>query len=298
MVKGMKEKWAYEADMQAALPGLSVVATPIGNLRDITLRALDVLASADGVLCEDKRITRRLLSRYGLRVARLDSYHEKNAEKRHSAIMEELRKGAKLALVSDAGTPLISDPGHKLVCSCIEENIPLWPLPGPSAPVAALSVSGMACDPFTFLGFPPPRSGPRRRFFEDWAACKATLVFFEAPHRIAASLHDMNEYFSTRKIAVMREMTKYYQHYVYTGFPRILDQVARGDIPSKGEFVVVVAPPTQRSQEEDAEEALLWLRENLPHMTVRKAVDEAAHHFSLPKRLIYQHALALKNKGG
>src|SRR5579862_9269283 len=171
-------------------PGLYLVATPIGNLRDITLRALDVLAAADLVLAEDTRVTGRLLAAYGIS-ARLDRYDEHGARRIRPRILATLAGGGRVALVSDAGTPLISDPGYRLVSEAVAQGSPVFPIPGPSAVTAALAIAGLPTDRFLFAGFPPSRSAARRKFFEELAPVGATLIFFESGGRLAASLADM-----------------------------------------------------------------------------------------------------------
>lgn len=191
-------------------PGLYVVATPIGNLRDITLRALDVLHAADLVLAEDTRVAGKLLSAYGLS-ARLERYDEHGAERTRPKAMAALAEGKRVALVSDAGTPLVSDPGYRLVKAAAEVGFPVFPIPGASALLAGLSVAGLPTDRFLFAGFPPPKSAARRTFLEELAGLRATLVFFEGGSRLAASLADMAAVLGDREAVVCRELTKLYE---------------------------------------------------------------------------------------
>jgi 16S rRNA (cytidine1402-2'-O)-methyltransferase len=184
-------------------PGLYLVATPIGNLRDVTLRALDVLSAADLVLAEDTRVTAKLLSAYGLS-KKLERHDEHAAERATPRLVEALKAGATVALVSDAGTPLVSDPGFHLAREAIAAGVRVYPIPGASAPLAALTVAGLPSDRFMFVGFPPPKSAARRTFFQDLAAVRATLIFFEGGSRLAASLADMATVFGDRPACVCR----------------------------------------------------------------------------------------------
>src|SRR6185437_4680978 len=194
----------------ALAPGLHVVATPIGNLGDITLRALWVLRGADRILCEDTRVTARLLSRYGI-VATLEPYHDHNADRVRPAILGRLRRGEKLALVSDAGTPLVSDPGYRLVRDVLAEGLTVTTAPGPSAAIAALTLSGLPPDCFLFAGFLPPRQAARRAALAEWRGLAATLIFYEGPSRVAAALADMADILGDREAAVARELTKLHE---------------------------------------------------------------------------------------
>src|SRR5215467_14418537 len=222
-------------------PGLYLVATPIGNLADITLRALAVLRGVDRIFCEDTRVTSRLLARYGISTPRA-LYHDHNAEEVRPAILTALRRGARVALVSDAGTPLISDPGYKLVRAAIAENLPVTAVPGPSAALTALILSGLPPDVFLFAGFLPPRQAARRRALERWSALDASLVFFEGTPRLAGCLADMAELLGDRSAAVARELTKLHEE-IRRG--RLADLAAyyREAGPPRGEAAIVVGPP-------------------------------------------------------
>src|SRR5665213_3855919 len=191
-------------------PGLYLVATPIGNLRDITLRALDVLWGADLVLAEDTRVSGKLLAAHGLK-ARLQRYDEHAAAQARPKILAALAGGARIALISDAGTPLVSDPGYRLVREATAQGSAVFPIPGPSATLAALAVAGLPTDRFLFAGFPPPRSAARRALFAELAPIRATLIFFEGGSRLAASLVDMAAVFGPREAAVARELTKLHE---------------------------------------------------------------------------------------
>jgi 16S rRNA (cytidine1402-2'-O)-methyltransferase len=224
------------------MPGkLIVVATPIGNLDDLSPRARRALVEADLVACEDTRHTGRMLSRLGIE-ARLLSLHEHNERQRVPRILEQLEDGMQVALVSDAGTPLLSDPGFLLVRGAAAQGIPVEHVPGASAILTALVVSGLPPYPFTFLGFPPPRKGKRQRFFDRFSGLAHTLIFFESPHRIVASLEDARQMLGDRLAAVGRELTKLHEETVRGRLSEIhSDLSARSSI--KGEFTVVIGPP-------------------------------------------------------
>jgi 16S rRNA (cytidine1402-2'-O)-methyltransferase len=270
-------------------PGLYIVATPIGNLRDITLRALDVLAQADLVLAEDTRVTGKLMAAYGL-PKRLERYDEHAAEQVRPRVLRALAGGARVALVSDAGTPLISDPGYRLVREAVAQGSAVIPIPGASASLAALSVAGLPTDRFLFAGFPPPKSAARRAWLAELAPIRASLVFFEGASRLAASLADMAAVFGPREAMVGRELTKLYE----TCLRGPLDQLAadpRLQAP-KGEMVVVVAPGAQApATEQDADAAL---REALVRLGPAEAASEVAGALGLNRRELYRRALALK----
>jgi 16S rRNA (cytidine1402-2'-O)-methyltransferase len=274
---------------QDLAPGLYIVATPIGNLRDITLRALDVLAQADLVLAEDTRITGKLLSAYGLKKP-LERYDEHAAERARPKILAVLAQGGRVALVSDAGTPLVSDPGYRLVNEVLEAGANVWPIPGASALLAALTISGLPTDRFLFIGFPPTKSLARKSFFSDLAATRATLIFYEGGPRLAASLADMAKAFGPRPASVSRELTKLFE----TTIRGPLDALAadpRLDNP-KGEIVVLVGPAQQvAATEADADAAL---SEALTRMGPSEAAAEVAKALGLDRRSLYRRALELK----
>lgn len=270
-------------------PGLYVVATPIGNLRDITLRALDVLAGCDLLLAEDTRVTGKLLSVYGLSKTML-RYDEHAAERARPRIMAALAEGQSVALVSDAGTPLVSDPGYRLVREVVEAGHRVFPIPGPSAALAALTLGGLPTDRFLFVGFPPTKSAARRTFLAELAAIPATLIFYETGPRLRASLEDMLAVFGPREAVVARELTKLYE----TAVRGPLDTLAtdpRLNAP-KGEIVVLVAPGVaQAASENDAETALA---EALTRLPPGEAASEVARALGLNRRDLYRRALALK----
>lgn len=270
-------------------PGLYVVATPIGNLRDITLRALDVLKGADLILAEDTRVTGKLLAAYGIS-GRLERHDEHAAERARPKALAALAAGGRVALVSDAGTPLVSDPGYRLVREAVEAGVRVYPVPGASALLAGLSVAGLATDRVLFAGFPPPKSAARRSFFEEVAGLRATLVFFEGGSRLAASLADMAAVFGPRQAVVGRELTKLYETVVRGSLP---DLAADPALQSpKGEIVVLVAPGREAAATaEDADQAL---REALTRLKPADAAAEVAKALGLPRRDLYRRAMGLK----
>ena len=272
--------------------GLYVVATPIGNLRDITLRALDILGGVSRVYAEDTRVARKLMDAYGLK-PRLGAYHEHNAEAARADILDALGRGESVALISDAGTPLVSDPGFKLARAVIEAGHRVFPIPGASASLAALVVSGLPSDRFLFAGFLPNKQGARKATLAELADVDATLILYESGPRLAESLADMAEVLGARPAAVARELTKMFEetrrdtldglaaHYAEAGGPR-------------GEIVVVVGPPLAKG--EVSEEALdAFLLKALPR-GVKDAAAEAARALGVPRKRAYQRALELKDR--
>ena len=273
-------------------PGLYLVATPIGNLGDVTLRALTVLRAVDRIFCEDTRVTARLLARYDI-TAPLDLYHDHNAERARPAILAALRHGGSVALVSDAGTPLISDPGYKLVRAAIAENLPVTALPGPSAALTALILSGLPPDVFLVAGFLPPRRAARRRALERWSALAATLVFFEGAPRLAECLGDMAEVLGNRAAAVARELTKLHEQ-IRRG--RLADLAAhyREAGPPRGEVVIVVGPPEPIAPDQATVDNRL--RAALADLGMRDAAARVAAETRLPRSELYRRALAIRGK--
>ncbi len=270
--------------------GLYVVATPIGNLRDITLRALDVLAQADLVLCEDTRVTGKLLHAYGIS-AKLERHDEHAAERARPKAMAALALGQRVALVSDAGTPLISDPGYRLVREAAGEGYAVFPIPGSSALIAGLSAAGLPTDRFLFAGFPPPKSAARRTFLAEVAGIRATLVFYEGGSRLAASLADMAVVLGDREAVVCRELTKLYET-IYRGSLATLAADPKLDAP-KGEIVILVGPG--RETEATAADADAALNEALTRLKPAAAAAEVAKALGLSRRDLYRRALELKS---
>lgn len=270
--------------------GLYVVATPIGNLRDITLRALDVLAAADLVLAEDTRVAGKLLSAYGLS-AKLERYDEHGAERARPKAMAALAEGKRVALISDAGTPLVSDPGFKLVREAASQGVAVFPIPGPSALLAGLSAAGLPTDRFLFAGFPPPKSAARRTFLEELAPIRATLVFFEGGSRLASSLGDMAAVLGGgREAVVCRELTKLYET-LYRGPLAELAADPRLDAP-KGEIVILVGPGHEA--EATAGDIDTALADALIRLRPADAAAEVAKALGLSRRDVYQRAMAMR----
>ncbi len=279
-------------------PGLYLVSVPIGNLADITLRALAVLRDANVVACEDSRVTRRLLSAHGI-TQRLTAYHEHNAAKMRPKLIERLKGGEAVALVSDAGTPLISDPGYKLVRAVIEEGITVVPIPGPSAVLAGLLLSGLPSDRFLFAGFLPPRTAARRKVLQQFAGQQATVLFFEAPQRLADCLSDMADAMGPeREAAVMRELTKLHEEARRGPLAELAADYGARAQPPKGEVVIAVAPAPEAAISYEEVDRRLTIA--LQSQSLRNAVDEVAAATGRPRRLVYGRAIALnrQNDGG
>ena len=269
--------------------GLYVVATPIGNLRDITLRALDVLAQADLVLCEDTRVTGKLLHAYGIS-AKLERHDEHAAERARPKAMAALAEGKRVAVVSDAGTPLISDPGYRLVREAAAEGYAVFPIPGASALVAGLSAAGLPTDRFLFAGFPPPKRAARLTFLNELAGIRATLVFYEGGSRLADRLADTATGLGDREAVVCRELTKLYET-IYRGPLSDLAADPRLDAP-KGEIVILVEPGREtQATAEDADAALV---DALSRLKPAEAAAEVAKALGLSRRELYRRAMELK----
>src|SRR5271169_807949 len=270
--------------------GLHVVATPIGNLGDITLRALETLAGADVIACEDTRVTRKLLDRYAISTP-LTPYHEHNAAQARPLLLQRIADGAAVALVSDAGTPLVSDPGFKLVRAAQEAGCTVTTLPGASSLLAALTVAGLPTDQFLFAGFLPPKEAARRTRIAELGRIPATLVLFETGPRAAASLADIADGLGpNREVALCRELTKLHEE-VLRGDLKTLAKACADNEP-RGEIVLVIAPPVDAQPMSTAETDIL-LREAMARVSVKDAVGEVADLTGLPRREVYQRALAL-----
>ena len=278
---------------KALAPGLYLVATPIGNLADITLRALATLARADVIYCEDTRHSRTLLAHFSI-ARTLRPYHEHNAERERPRILAELQGGKSIALISDAGTPLISDPGYKLVRDCVRDGHRVTSMPGPSALLAALGSAGLATDTFLFAGFLPTRQGARKARLTELAAVPATLVFFEAPTRLADSLADIDAVLGGREAAVARELTKLHEE-VRRGTPAELAAWAAAETP-KGEMVVLVGPPGEQPVTDEAIAAKL--EPLLEAMSLSEAAKAVADVLGVAKARAYDVGLALKKAAG
>lgn len=270
---------------------LGLVATPIGNLGDLTERAAEYLRAADCIACEDSRITIRLLQHLGIKKPLL-TYHDHNADEMRPKLIERLQRGERMALVSDAGTPLISDPGFKLVREAASVGLKVTALPGPSAPIMALILSGLPTDRFLFLGFLSAKSGARRTELEEVAGLRASLILFETAPRLTDCLDDLASVLGDRPAAVARELTKMFEE-VRRGSLQELAAHYREAGPPKGEIVLVIGPPLEAPPlaAADLDAALLAA---LPKMRVKEAAEAVAAALNLPKRQVYQRALELK----
>jgi 16S rRNA (cytidine1402-2'-O)-methyltransferase len=274
----------------AAAGGLYLVATPIGNLGDISLRALEVLAAADVIACEDTRVTRKLTERYGIATP-LMAYHEHNAGEARPKIIARLDEGQAVALVSDAGTPLISDPGYKLVRAAVEAGHNVIALPGASAVMGALNVAGLPTDKFFFEGFLPPKEVGRQKRIAELSTIPATLVLFESGPRLAGALADLSQGLGPRAAAVCRELTKLHEEVRRGDLTKLAAHYA-GDAETRGEIVIVIAPPADDPMSAGDLDELL--RRALARVSVKDAVGEVALATGRPRREVYQRALEIE----
>jgi 16S rRNA (cytidine1402-2'-O)-methyltransferase len=274
--------------------GLHVVATPIGNMRDVTLRALDVLNGVDLIACEDTRITSRLLQRYGITTPMV-AHHEHNATQIRPQLLAALEKGEKVALVSDAGTPLISDPGYRLVREAAEQGHRVIPVPGASATLAALSAAGLPTDRFLFVGFLPEKQGAREKTLQGLAGEQATLVLYEAARRLPAALKDMAAALPGREVVVAREITKRFEEFIRGDIQTVCDHYQRAG-PPKGEVVVLLGPPpAEVAEAADLDAAILAIVDDVG---VKHTAAAIAALTGRPRKEVYNRALALtKGKG-
>ncbi|NRA88632.1 MAG: 16S rRNA (cytidine(1402)-2'-O)-methyltransferase [Rhizobiales bacterium] len=278
-------------DKQKLPNGLYVVATPLGNLKDITLRALETLASVDYIWCEDKRISVRLLQAYGIKT-KLFAYHEHNSAEEMPNILSKLAEGLSLALISDAGTPLISDPGLRLITECRAHGYRLFPIPGCSAPITALCVAGLATNRFLFEGFLPNKKMKKISVIDDLKNIDATLIFFESPKRLLASLETIAEILPDRQVTVARELTKIYEEVITLPASEIY-QLFKQRVRIKGEIVLMIGPPTSQGERSQAEIDAA-LTQALEKMRVKEAATFVADQLGLPKKSLYQRALEIK----
>lgn len=291
----MLSKPVIESDGPARAGTLFIVATPIGNLADITLRALEVLRSVSLIAAEDTRHTRKLLSFYDIRKP-LVSYHSRNLTQRGPELVRKIRAGTSVALVTDAGTPAISDPGAMLVQEVLAHGLPVATIPGPTALISALVASGLSTHPFAFLGFPPARGSGRRRFFEAHANLPMTLILYEGPQRLQKTLEEMLRAWGDRRVAIARELTKQFEEFFRGKISEGMEYFAGG---TRGELTLVVegcpkeaaaAKPPQ-----DWQEALRSLL-RVSGLTVKHATDEIVREYRLPRRAVYQKALEMRTQ--
>jgi 16S rRNA (cytidine1402-2'-O)-methyltransferase len=272
-------------------PGLYIVSTPIGNLADISLRALIALASADAVFCEDTRHSRKLLAAYGIS-RRLDAYHDFSGEHERARILARLKEGKSVALISDAGTPLVADPGYKLVRAAIGEGLSVFAIPGPSAILAALVAAGLPTDQFHFGGFIPPKEGARRQSLEAALGIPGTLIFYESGSRLEETAGAIKDIFPGRPIVIARELTKLFETFLRGTPDEILEEIR--NTPPAGEFVILIGPGEQGPPENaDIEKAL---RNAMGRASLKEAVEEVAKGLGVGRKLVYNLALQIKGE--
>ncbi|HKY86462.1 MAG TPA: 16S rRNA (cytidine(1402)-2'-O)-methyltransferase [Pseudorhodoplanes sp.] len=280
-----------EVQAPSQSPGLYLVATPIGNLRDITIRALETLAGADVIACEDTRVTRKLLEHYGIATP-LTPYHEHNAASARPKLLARLSNGEAVALVSDAGTPMISDPGYKLVRAAHEAGHAVTSLPGASALLAALTNAGLPTDRFFFEGFLPAKASQRAARIGELARIPATLVLFESGPRLADALAALASGLGDREAAVCRELTKLHEEVRRDTLPALAHDYAQGH-ETRGEIVIVIAPPDESDAPPEPKELDDIIRNSLQRLSLKDAVSEIAQSTGVPRREVYQRALIL-----
>ncbi|MDH5723348.1 MAG: 16S rRNA (cytidine(1402)-2'-O)-methyltransferase [Alphaproteobacteria bacterium] len=287
------QKPAQEKTREEFEAGLYLVATPIGNLQDMTLRAINVLNVCDYVLCEDMRVSRKLFSAYGIKVE-TKIYNDHSDEQKRQRIIEELNTGKMIALVTDAGSPLISDPGYKLVREVRKQGIYVTTIPGACAPVAAMQISGLPSDKFSFLGFLPSKTQARKKILEEWAAVPSTLVAFESASRLLATLHDIGAVMGKRYVAVIREITKIYEEVQSGEIEQLIEYYKDSGTP-KGEIVLVIAPPEVRSFSDVILREML--REQMVLNSTKDAVALVSQRTGMARKHIYDLALGLAKEG-
>lgn len=283
------------AEAERLTSGLYVVATPIGNLKDVSFRALSVLAAADAILAEDTRVTKNLLAHYGISTP-LVAYHEHSADSVRERMVARVKEGQALALVSDAGTPLVSDPGYKLVQAVIAEGLPVTPVPGPSAILTALVVSGLPTNRFFFEGFLPPKSAARRARLQELAGIPGTLMMFEAPHRLPEMLADAAAVLGPRPAVMARELTKLFETVKRGSLVELAEYFER-EGPPKGEVVVLIGEASSQARREEAETGLdESLAAALERHSIKDAAALVAAQTGLPKRDVYARALVIAGR--
>jgi 16S rRNA (cytidine1402-2'-O)-methyltransferase len=281
-----------ENSQSGLAPGLYITATPIGNARDITLRALDVLKGCDLIAAEDTRVTAKLLAIHGISRP-LTAYNDHNGPTERPKLIGRLKRGAAIALVSDAGTPLVSDPGYKLVREAIIEGIAVHAVPGASSVLTALTLAGLPTDRFFFAGFLPSKSGERKNALAELKSITSTLILFESAQRLAESLADMRDVLGKRPVVVTRELTKLHEEIRRGDLASLAEHYANAAAP-KGEVTLVIGPPRER--EPDFARADALLARALEFMPVRAAADLVSEALDMPRRALYDRALALKGK--
>ena len=274
-------------------PGLTLVSTPIGNLGDISLRAIEALRSADKILCEDTRVSKKLLEKHGI-VSRLSNYHEHNAKLVRPKIIDGLKAGAKIVLISDAGTPSISDPGYQLVKACIKNDLKISTVPGPTALIAALTISGLPTDSFYFGAFLPNKRNARRKKLLEQKELETTLIFYDSAKRLLDSLKDANYCLGERSAAIARELTKIHEDVQRGNILELIEYYERNG-PPKGEVVVVIGPPTKKPNV-DQKELKLMLQELLSNNSLRDSVKLATDKLGVSRSIVYEQALNINKE--
>lgn len=270
-------------------PGFYLVATPIGNLRDITFRALDVLSSVDLIVCEDTRVTGKLMNAYGFK-KKMQVYNDHSTDKQREHLIKSVQEGKSIAVLSDAGTPLVSDPGYKLVCGAVEEGLYITSVPGPNAALPALQLSGLPTDQFCFLGFLPPKTTARQGALKKWESAPGSLIIYETGPRLLDSLQDMRKVLGNREAAVMRELTKMYEDVERGKLSDLIVHYTKVGAP-KGEIVVALGQAVAEIVSTESIEK--QLQSALEKMSVRDAAEMVAQATGKPKRAIYTLALKL-----
>ena len=271
---------------------LYIVATPIGNLEDMTFRAVRILNQVDLIAAEDTRHSLKLLNHFNISKP-LTSYFDHNQQFKGERILDALRQGRSVALISDAGTPCVSDPGFNLVRDAVAEGIPVIPIPGACAAVSALSAAGLPSDCFTFAGFPPPRQGKRRAFLMEMSGLPGTLLLYEAPHRLEATLNDIREVLGERRIVVARELTKIYEEFIRGTVSEVIATIAHGAI--RGEVVILVAPGAAVQQAPLPLEEVVRNLMDVEGMSVKDAARKAAEITGVSRNEAYAEALRIRN---
>lgn len=277
-------------DLQA---GIYIVATPLGNLKDITVRALEILHSVDLILCEDTRVSRTLLMHYGVSVP-LKALHDYNESKMTPSLLVQIQEGKRLALISDAGTPLISDPGYKLVRAALTAGLLITGLPGPSAVINALVLSGLPTHHFFFAGFLPAKSASRVKALDNLKKIPGTLIFYESPQRLRETLQDLQHCFSMREIVVVREMTKKFEEIIRGSLKEVTNHFQENQ--PRGEIVLLVAPPSEEENLWDDETLEKGLRTALKTLSLKDAVQEISLLSGISRKHIYEKALKIQEK--
>jgi 16S rRNA (cytidine1402-2'-O)-methyltransferase len=275
-------------------PGLYLVATPIGNLEDITLRAINILKSADCIACEDTRVTKILLSRYDIQPKKLTRYHDFSDDHQKETLIELVRSGKIVAIVSDAGTPLVSDPGYKLVQRAIEAEVDVFSIPGACAAITALSVSGLPSDRFYFEGFLPPKKQARQKRLAELKNIPSTLIFYESARRLIASLGDIEEVLLNPNVAICRELTKKFEQVIRKPASEVLEM--RDDLILKGEIVLIVENSNTHKKHYSDQEVEQLLAQALQSMSTKEAANFVSEITSKNKKQLYPIALSLKEK--